>query len=352
MTITVASYAAASPTEQLAPLSIERRTPGADDVAIDILFCGVCHSDLHQIHNDWNNTVYPCVPGHEIVGRVKSTGNNVTRFSAGDLVAVGCIVDSCRTCDSCEEGLEQYCETNMVSTYNGKDTRHGGGNTYGGYSTHIVVDQNYILKVPENLEPATAAPLLCAGITSWSPIREWNVRAGQKVGIIGLGGLGHMGVKFANALGAHVVMITTSPEKGEDALRLGAHEVLVSKDKEAMMAHAGTFDFLLDTVPVKHPIDPYQMLLKRDGTLALVGASPIDAFSSGLLALKRRRIVGSLIGGIAETQEMLDFCGEHDIGADIEMIDMQDINHAFERMEKNDIKYRFVIDMASMQATG
>ena len=345
----VASFAAQSATDALAPFSIERRAPEKDDVAIDILYCGVCHSDLHQAHNDWGNTVYPCVPGHEIVGRVASVGDEVSRFKAGDLVAVGCMVDSCRTCPSCNEGLEQYCDSGAVMTYNGVDRRHNNQNTLGGYSDHIVVNQGYVLSVPESLDPAAAAPLLCAGITTWSPLKHWNVGPGMKVGVIGLGGLGHMGVKFAHALGAKVVMITTSPEKGEDAMRLGADEVLVSKDQEAMDAHMETFDFLLDTVPVGHPIAPYLMLLKRDGVISVVGAmDQLDAVRGVLLARKRRQVVGSLIGGIQETQEMLDFCGEHNITSDIEMIDMQDIDAAYERMEKSDVKYRFVIDMASM----
>ncbi len=349
MTVTVASYAAQSATDSMAPFNIERRFPEQDDVAIDILYCGVCHSDLHQVKNEWGNTLYPCVPGHEIVGRVTDVGTSVSKFSVGDLVAVGCLVDSCRTCESCKEGLENYCDKYPTMTYNGIDHRHGKQVTFGGYSKHIVVNEGYVMSVPKNIDPAAAAPLLCAGITTWSPLREWNVGAGQKVGVIGLGGLGHMGVKFAHAMGAHVVMITTSPEKGADAVRLGAHEVLVSKDKEQMKAHRGSFDFLLDTIPVPHPLDPYMMLMKRDATLALVGAvEPMPGFHGGMLAARRRRIVGSMIGGIRETQEMLDFCGEHEVVADVEMIRMDEINAAYERMEKNDVKYRFVIDMASL----
>ena len=349
MTITVAAYAAQSATEALAPFSIERRAPEKDDVSIDILYCGVCHSDLHFVHNDWKNAVYPAVPGHEIVGRVKAVGSEVGTFKVGELVAVGCMVDSCRSCSSCEEGLEQYCETGMVGTYGGRDFRHDNQPTLGGYSQHIVVNQGFVLRVPENLDPAAASPLLCAGITSWSPLKEWNVGPGMTVGVIGLGGLGHMGVKFAHALGAKVVMITTSPEKGDDAIKLGADAVLLSTDQEAMKAHRGKFDFLLDTIPVGHSLNPYLMLLKRDATLAIVGAiEPMDSFHGGMLIGKRRRVVGSMIGGIKETQEMLDFCGEHNIVSEIEMIKMQDINEAYKRMTKNDVKYRFVIDMATL----
>ena len=350
MTKSVAAYAAQSSSQALAPFTIERRAPDPDDVCIDILYCGVCHSDLHTARNEWGNSVYPVVPGHEIVGRVSAVGSDVRGFKVGDLAAVGCMVDSCRVCPSCGEGLEQYCEKGMVGTYSGRDSRHGNALTHGGYSKHIVVNEGYVLRVPDNLELKAVAPLLCAGITTWSPLRHWKVGPGMTVGVIGLGGLGHMGVKFAHAMGARVVMITTSPEKGEDAKKLGADEVLLSHDREAMKAHRGTFDFLLDTVPVAHPLDPYLSLLKRDGTLVIVGAiEPMkDGFHAGQVVGKRRSIAGSIIGGIAETQEMLDFCGEHNIVADIEVIAMRDINDAYERMLKSDVKYRFVIDMASL----
>jgi uncharacterized zinc-type alcohol dehydrogenase-like protein len=319
-------------------------------VAIDILFCGVCHSDLHQARNEWHNSIYPVVPGHEIVGRVSSVGSAVTKFRQGDLVAVGCMVDSCRTCPNCTRGLEQYCDKFPVFTYSGAD-KHSGGVTYGGYSESIVVDEAFVLRVPESLDPAATAPLLCAGITTYSPLRHWKVSAGQKVGIVGLGGLGHMGVKFAHAFGAHVVLFTTSPNKVEDGLRLGADEVVISKNENEMQKHARSFDFILDAVSANHDVNAYINLLKVDGTLVLVGAPenplPISAF--GLL-LGRRQFAGSAIGGIQETQEMLDFCGEHGIVSDIEMIDIRQINEAYDRLLKSDVKYRFVIDMASLKA--
>ncbi|MEQ8927998.1 MAG: NAD(P)-dependent alcohol dehydrogenase, partial [Fulvivirga sp.] len=289
------------------------------------------------------------VPGHEIIGRVLEVGKDVANYKMGDLVGVGCLVDSCRTCASCQEDLEQYCENGMVGTYNGPD-KHLGGHTFGGYSETIVVDKDFVLKVPENIDPKAAAPLLCAGITTWSPLRHWNVKKGDKVGVIGLGGLGHMGVKFANALGANVVMITSSESKRDTAKELGAHEVLISKNADEMKAHASSFDFLLNTIPVKHDLNPYVGLLKRDATLCMVGAiEPLEPMHGGLVILKRRNIAGSLIGGIKETQEMLDFCGKHNIVCDIEMINMQDINEAFERVMKADVKYRFVIDMKSLK---
>lgn len=350
MTITVASYAAQSATEDLAPFKIERRVTGDDDIAIEIEYCGVCHSDLHYARNEWGNSTFPAVPGHEIVGRVSGVGQNVTTFSIGETVAVGCIVDSCRECSPCHEGLQQYCDNGMVGTYGGRDRRHNNQPTLGGYSETIVVDQAYVLRVPDTLDPRAAAPLLCAGITTWSPLKHWGVGPGMTVGIIGLGGLGHMGVKFAHAMGAKVVMITTSPEKGQDAKKLGADEVLISTDKSAMKAHSGQFDFLLDTIPVGHSLHPYLGLLKLDGTIVIVGAiEPMESFHSGLVLGKRRRIAGSAIGGIPETQEMLDFCGAHGIVSDIEMIKIQDINDAYERMLKSDVKYRFVIDMASLK---
>ncbi len=348
MTNTYAAFGTSAADQPLEPMQIERRLPGPDDVAIDILFCGICHSDLHQAHNDWNNTVYPCVPGHEIVGRVQAVGEEVADYKVGDLVAVGCMVDSCRSCSACDVDLEQYCNK-MVATYNGVDRRHGGGITFGGYSKHVVVDKHFVLSVPDTLDPAAASPLLCAGITVWSPLSHWKVGAGMKVGIIGLGGLGHMGVKFARAMGAEVTMITTSPEKGKDAQQLGAHHVLISKDKDAMKSHTGQFDFLLNTIPVRHAIDPYVNLLKIEGTMVLVGVSMIDEFNSAYLAMGRKTVAGSLIGGIKETQEMLDFCGEHNVVSEIEMVNAKDINNAYERVHKNDVKYRFVIDMQSLQ---
>lgn len=351
MTKSIAAYAAQSATEALAPFSIERRALEADDVGIDILFCGVCHTDVHMAKNDWGSTAYPLVPGHEIVGKVSGVGASVSKFKEGDLVAVGCMVDSCRTCQPCSDGLEQYCESGMVLTYNGRDFRRDKQMTLGGYAESIVVNEGYVLRVPDSLDPAGAAPLLCAGITTWSPLKYWNVGPGKTIGVIGLGGLGHMGVKLAHALGARVVMVTTSPEKGKDAKRLGADAVLVSSDREQMKEYQEKFDFLLDTIPVPHSLDPYLGLLKLDGTLAMVGVlEPMEGFHAGLLARKRRVVTSSLIGGIAETQEMLDFCAEHNIVSDIELIDIQDTNSAYDRMQKNDVKYRFVIDMATLQA--
>jgi uncharacterized zinc-type alcohol dehydrogenase-like protein len=349
-TTTIPAYAAQSATSALAPLGISRREPGPRDVEIEILYCGVCHSDLHQARNEWQNTIYPCVPGHEIVGRVKRVGAGVTKFKPGDLSAVGCMVDSCRTCENCLAGFEQYCLSFPTFTYNGED-KFLGGPTMGGYSTHIVVDEAFVLRVPAGLELAATAPLLCAGITTYSPLRHWKVGPGQKVGVVGLGGLGHMGVKFARAFGAHVVLFTTSPNKIDDGLRLGAHEVVVSKDAEAMKKHTGSFNFILDAVSAQHDINAYLSLLKLDGTLTLVGAPehplPVNAFN---LLLPRRNFAGSAIGGIAETQEMLDFCAAHGIVSDIELIPMQKINEAWDRLLKQDVRYRFVIDMASLKS--
>ncbi len=343
------AYAAQSPTSALAPHAIQRRAPLANDVEIDILFCGVCHSDLHFARNEWGFTEYPVVPGHEILGGVTRVGANVTKFKVGDLASVGCLVDSCRTCDCCKKGLEQYCMTGAIFTYNGED-KHLGGMTYGGYSERVVVDEKYTLRVPANLDPAAAAPLLCAGITTWSPLKHWNAGPGKKVGIVGLGGLGHMGVKFARALGAHTVLFTTSPSKVADGLRLGAHEVVISKDEAEMAKHANSFDLIIDTVSADHSLDALMALIKLDGTMCMVGVPPspqqIAAFS---LILPRRNLAGSCIGGIAETQEMLDFCGKHNIVCDIEKIRMDEINTAYERMLKSDVKYRFVIDMASLK---
>lgn len=342
------AYAAHNPTAPLGPLTIPRREVGARDVRIDILYCGVCHSDLHQVRDEWHNTVYPCVPGHEIVGRVTNVGSEVTKFRKGELAAVGCMVDSCRTCSSCRAGYEQYCERVPVFTYNGED-RHSGGITYGGYSESIVVDEAFVLRVAQNLDPAAVAPLLCAGITTYSPLRHWKVGQGQKVGIVGLGGLGHMAVKFARSFGAHVVLFTTSPEKGADAIRLGAQEVVVSKDQSETNKHLNSFDFILDAVSANHDINAYLRLLKLDGTMTLVGipekALEVAAFN---LILPRRQFAGSGIGGIAETQEMLDYCADHEIVADVEMIRIDQVNEAYERMLNGQVKYRFVIDMESL----
>lgn len=346
------SFAAQSPTSGLAPHSIVRREPLPSDVQIEILYCGVCHSDLHQVRNEWQDmmpTVYPCVPGHEIVGRVVKVGSAVKKFKAGHTVGVGCMVDSDRTCPSCRAGAEQYCDSFPTLTYNSPD-KHLGGMTYGGYSEGIVVDEAFVLRISNKLNLAGTAPLLCAGITTYSPMRHWNVQKGQKVGVIGLGGLGHMGVKFANAFGANVVLFTTSAGKVADAKRLGAHEVVISKNSDEMLKHAGTFDFILDTVPADHDLNQYINLLRLDGTMTLVGAppSPAQVAAAGLL-FKRRRLAGSIIGGIRETQEMLDFCAERNVTADVEIIPIQKINEAYERLLKNDVKYRFSIDMASLK---
>lgn len=350
MTTTTHAFAAHAADAPLAPFSFERRDPQPDDVAIDILFCGVCHSDLHTVRGEWGGTLYPCVPGHEIVGRVTAVGSNVTKFAVGDIAGVGCMVDSCGHCPSCTDGEEQYCETTgFVGTYNGPDPVMGG-HTMGGYSDHIVVKQDFVLKVThDEADLAAVAPLLCAGITTYSPLRNWNVGPGSKVGVIGLGGLGHMGVKFAKALGAEVTMITTSPAKGEDARKLGADHVLVSTDRDAMRAAARSFDFLLDTIPVKHDVTPYLFLLDRQGTLCIVGMiEMMEPFHSGLILGGQKAVAGSGVGGIAQTQEMLDLCAEKGITAEIEVIPIDAINHAFERMEKADVKYRFVIDMSTL----
>ena len=345
---TTKAYAAQGTAGPLTPFTIQRRDPRPQDIQIQILYCGVCHSDLHQARNEWHNTIYPCVPGHEIVGRVAKAGSQVKKFKEGDVAAVGCMVDSCRICPSCQAGLEQYCENVLVLTYNSQD-KHLGGVTYGGYSQSIVVDEAFALRVSDKLSLAATAPLLCAGITTYSPLRHWNAGKGQKVGIVGLGGLGHMAVKFANAFGARVVLFTTSPNKATDALRLGAQEVVISRNEQEMNKHLNSFDFILDAVSAEHDINVYLRLLKRDGTLALVGAPekalPISAFD---LLFRRRQFAGSIIGGIRETQEMLDFCAEHGIHSDIELIGIQQINIAYERMLKSDVKYRFVIDMASL----
>lgn len=346
---TIKAYGAKSSDADLKEMTIERRDVTDRDVKIEISYCGVCHSDIHTVRNDWGGSKYPVVPGHEIIGRVVEVGSDVSNFKKGELVGVGCMVDSCRECSACKDDLEQFCEEGMVGTYNGKD-KHLGGHTFGGYSETIVVDKYYVLKVPENLEEKAVAPLLCAGITTYSPLKHWNVKKGDKVGVIGLGGLGHMGIKIAAAMGAEVVMITTSPAKADDAKRLGASSVLISKNEDDMKKHKGSFDFLLNTVPVKHDINPYIQLLKRDSTMCMVGAiEPLEPMHGGGLIMGRKRVAGSLIGGIKETQEMLDFCGEHNIVSDVEMIDMDTINTAYERVTNSDVKYRFVIDMQSLK---
>ena len=352
MTTKATGYALNSATDHLKLFHFERRDPRANDVMIDILYCGVCHSDIHTARNEWGGTQYPLVPGHEIVGRVTNVGDKITKFKVGDLVGVGCLVDSCRHCASCNEGLEQYCDGGLGGTYNSQD-KIGGTSlkfTQGGYSDIITVDERFVLRIPVNLDSAAAAPLLCAGITTYSPLKHWKVGPGQKVGVIGLGGLGHMGVKLAHAMGAKVVMITTSPEKGVDARKLGADEVLISTDVVAMEAAQTSFDFLLNTIPVGHDVDPYMALLKRDATMVIVGSiEPLTKVNGAPFIFRRRSMAGSLIGGLPETQEMLDFCGEHNIVCDIETIGIQDINKAYDRTVKGDVKYRFVIDMASLK---
>ncbi len=342
------AYAAQNATTPLAPFKLERRDVGKHDVQIEILYCGVCHSDLHTVRSEWQGTTYPCVPGHEIVGRVIKVGKDVNKFKEGDTVGVGCMVDSCLTCANCKEDLEQFCTVGTIFTYNSHD-KHTGGITYGGYSDSIVVDKAFVLKIPKHLDLAATAPLLCAGITTYSPLRHNNVSKGQKVGVVGLGGLGHVAVKLAKAFGAHVVVLTTSANKVEDALRLGADEVVNSKNPDEMKKHLNSFDFILDTVSANHDINAYLLLLKRDGNLSQVGI-PTEPLSLnvGSLVFGRRSLSGSLIGGIKETQEMLDFCGKHHITADIELIPIQKINEAYDRLVRSDVKYRFVIDMASL----
>jgi uncharacterized zinc-type alcohol dehydrogenase-like protein len=349
---TANAYGAQSATTPLAYLEIERREVMPQDVQIEILFCGVCHSDLHTARNEWRGSVYPVVPGHEIVGKVTKVGTQVKNFKPGDFAAVGCMVDSCRTCPSCKESLEQYCEPGeTVFTYNSPDKHLPGKMTYGGYSSQIVVDERFVLRVPPKLDLAGTAPLLCAGITTYSPLRHWRVGKGKKVGIVGLGGLGHMGVKFAHAFGAQTILFTTSPAKIEDGRRLGADDVVISKDESQMAKHAGSFDFILNTVAASHNLDAYTGLLKRDGVMCLVGAPEHAHPSPSVMNLifRRRAIAGSLIGGIQETQEMLDFCATHNIVSDVEIIPMQSINQAYDRMLRSDVKYRFVIDMASLK---
>ncbi|WP_304488661.1 NAD(P)-dependent alcohol dehydrogenase [Dyadobacter sp. CY312] len=349
-TTNVKAYGTEAAEAPLDQMSIQRRKPTPHDVEIDIQFCGVCHSDLHTARSEWGPSIYPCVPGHEIVGRIVSVGDHVKKFKVGDLVGVGCMVDSCRECQYCQEDLEQFCEKGMTGTYGSPDPHLPGSPTFGGYSERIVVNENYVLRIPENMDLAAAAPLLCAGITTYSPLRHWNVGPGKKVGVVGIGGLGHMGIKIAKAMGAEVVAFTTSESKFAEAKRLGADEVVLSQDKEQMAAYRGKLHFILDAVSAQHDINAYLSLLRVDGSLALVGAPehplPVAAFS---VIMGRKSFAGSMIGGIAETQEMLDFCGEHNIVADIEMIDMNQINDAYERLLKGDVKYRFVIDMASLK---
>ena len=347
------AYSAVSATSPLASTTIARRDPTEHDVQIEILFCGICHSDLHSVRDEWSDfmsTSYPIVPGHEIVGRVTQVGSAVTQFKSGDLVGVGCMVDSDGHCPNCKAGFEQFCQ-NVIFTYNSPDKHKTAPVTYGGYSDSIVVDERFVLRVPPNLDLAGVAPLLCAGITTYSPLRHWGVTEGKKVGVVGLGGLGHMGVKLAHAMGAHVVVFTTSPDKKEDALRLGADEVVVSRNADEMQKHAGSFDFILDTVAAKHDINAYLNLLRLDGNITLVGApeKPLEVAAFSLI-MGRRSLSGSMIGGITETQEMLDFCGEHNITADVEVIPIQKANEAYERLLKSDVKYRFVIDMASLKS--
>jgi uncharacterized zinc-type alcohol dehydrogenase-like protein len=351
MAYQVRAYAAHSPTTPLDLFQFDRRTSRADDAVIDILFCGVCHSDLHNVRNDWGSALYPMVPGHEIVGRVIEVGSKVTRFKVGDSVAVGCLVDSCRHCHPCEKSLEQYCENGRTDTYNSVD-RHDGTRTQGGYSEKIVVSQDFVLRVPDGLDLAGAAPLLCAGITTYSPLRHWQVGPGSKVAVVGLGGLGHMGLKLAKAMGAQVTLFTRSPGKEADARRLGADHIVLSTDAAQMAAAANSFDLIIDTVPYAHDVNPYMPTLANSGTLVMVGyLGPLEpALNTAPLVLNRLGVAGSLIGGLAETQEMLDFCGKHGITSDIEVIRIQDINDAFDRLLKSDVKYRFVIDMASLKS--
>ncbi|KPE51833.1 NAD(P)-dependent alcohol dehydrogenase [Chryseobacterium indologenes] len=349
-TITVKAYGAESRTADLKEMNIERRTVTSKDVEIEILYCGVCHSDLHTARNDWGGSLYPVVPGHEIVGRITNVGSEVSKFKVGDLAAVGCMVDSCGHCDSCQHDLEQYCLNGFTGTYNGKD-QHLGGHTFGGYSQKVVVDEHFVLSVPENLDPAAVAPLLCAGITTWSPLRHWNAGPGSKVAVVGLGGLGHMAIKLAKGLGAEVTLFTRTAEKTEDARQLGADHVVISTYGSQMDAVKGKFDLIIDTVPYEHDITPYMQTLRLNGTIVLVGfvgEFENDTVSTRPMIFQRRSVAGSLIGGIAETQELLDFCGKNNIVSEIELIKIQDINHAYERMLKSDVKYRFVIDMKSL----
>lgn len=349
-TETIKAFGTAGANVDLKQMTIKRRKVTANDIEIEILYCGVCHSDLHTARNDWGGTKYPAVPGHEIIGRIRTIGKEVTKFKVGDLAGVGCLVDSCRTCTSCKKDLEQYCLNGSTGTYNGKD-KHLGTQTYGGYSEKVIVDQHFVLKVPENLDLAATAPLLCAGITTWSPLKHWKVTKGSKVAVVGLGGLGHMAIKLAKGLGAEVTLFSRSENKTQDALDLGAHYVVISTEEEEMKGVSGKFDLIIDTVPYVHDINPYVTTLAISGTLVLVGyLGPLDPFLNSVpMILGRKSVAGSLIGGIAETQEMLDFCGKHNIVSEIETISIQDINKAYERMLKSDVKYRFVIDMASLK---
>jgi uncharacterized zinc-type alcohol dehydrogenase-like protein len=349
-TFEVKAYGAVSAEAPITPLNIQRREVTPRDIEIDILYCGVCHSDLHTVRNDWGGSMYPAVPGHEIVGRITKIGSEVTRFRVGDMAAVGCMVDSCLTCSSCKQNLEQYCLSGFTGTYNGSD-KHSGKQTFGGYSEKVVVDEHFVLKVPENLDPAATAPLLCAGITTWSPLRHWNVKEGSHVAVVGLGGLGHMAIKLAKALGAHVTLFSRSPQKEKDALELGADQVIISTDNKQMKNARGIFDLIIDTVPYIHDVNPYIPTLGINGTLVLVGyLGGLDPILNSVpMILGRKSVAGSLIGGIAETQEMLDFCGQHNIVSEIELIKIKDINEAYERMLKSDVRYRFVIDMSSLK---
>ncbi|MGV9004075.1 NAD(P)-dependent alcohol dehydrogenase [Flavobacterium sp.] len=348
-TTTVKAYGTLAADQDVKPMDIQRREVTAKDIEIQIMYCGVCHSDLHTARNDWHSTTYPAVPGHEIIGKVTKVGSEVTKLKVGDFAGVGCLVDSCGTCPSCQQDLEQYCQNGWVGAYNGED-KHLGGMTYGGYSQKVVVDEHFVLKVPANLDLAATAPLLCAGITTWSPLRHWNVGKESKVAVIGLGGLGHMAIKLAKGLGANVTLFSRTPDKTKDAKELGADTVIISTDEEHMKSVAGTFDLIIDTVPYVHDVNPYVGTLNTNGTLVLVGyLGPLDPILNTVpMIMGRKSVAGSLIGGIAETQEMLDFCGKHNIVSEIEMIKMKDINTAYERMLKSDVKYRFVIDMASL----
>lgn len=349
---TVNAYAAHSKTSGLAPWSLERRNPRPDDVSIDILYCGVCHTDIHFIQNDWGFTVYPVVPGHEIVGRVTAVGPKVSRFKVGDVVGVGCMVDSCRTCEACEKGLEQYCLAGATWTYNGED-RHDGSPTYGGYSDHVVVSERFVVRIPDGMDPAVAAPMLCAGITTYSPLKHFGVAKGHKIGVVGMGGLGHVGIKFARAMGAEVTVFTRSESKVAEAKSHGAHNVIVSTTDGAMESAAGTLDFILDTAPVAHDLNPYLATLRFDGTYMLVGQlTPLEPpVNAAELIFKRVSLAGSVIGGMPETQEVLDFAAKHGITCDIEMLDIRNIAEAYERMKRGDVRYRFVIDMESIKSS-
>ena len=342
------AYAAMAAKTPLAPFSIDRREPGPHEVLIDILYCGVCHTDIHQVSDDWGGALFPMVPGHEIIGKVEKVGAEVQKWRAGDIVGVGCFVDSCRRCEACQSGEEQYCEEGATFTYNAVE-RDGATRTYGGYSTRITVNQDYVLRIPKELPLERAAPLLCAGITTYSPLRQFGVRSGDSVAIVGLGGLGHMGVKFARAIGAHVTVLSHSPSKRDDALRLGAHDFVPTKESDAFEKNARRFDFILDTVSAQHDYNSYLNLLRRDGTMVLVGVPEATPLSSFPLVMGRRRLAGSLIGGIRETQDMLDFCGDHDVAADVEVIPIQKIDEAYQRMLNADVRYRFVIDLGSLR---